>query len=174
MFNFFKKVEDNNLDEQKYEFDIELVGCALAYEVAKADGNIDLDELEKIKVELTKRSGILGLDSDEVLRAIEMQSNESVSFNDFINQINDNFLQDQKLEMIDFLWQTAYADNVLNVDSVLQRWNPFHVFFNSSQPRVVECFGRSHSFFRFPSQHTAKKVLKQVVFRRRKAERFRN
>ena len=116
MFNFFKKIEEDNSQEQKYEFDIELVGCALAYEVAKADGNIDLDELEKIKVELTKRSGILGLDSDEVLRAIEMQSNESVSFNDFINQINDNFLQDQKLEMIDFLWQTAYADNVLNVD----------------------------------------------------------
>ena len=116
MFNFFKKVEDNNLDEQKYEFDIELVGCALAYEVAKADGSIDLDELEKIKVELTKRSNILGLDLDEVLKSIEIQSNESVSFNDFINQINDNFSQDQKLEMIDFLWQTAYADNVLDVD----------------------------------------------------------
>ena len=116
MFNFFKKIEEDNLDEQKYEFDIELVGCALAYEVAKADGSIDLDELEKIKVELTKRSNILGLDSDEVLQSIEMQSNESVSFNDFINQINDNFSQDQKLEMIDFLWQTAYADNVLDVD----------------------------------------------------------
>lgn len=116
MFNFFKKIEENNLDEQKYEFDIELVGCALAYEVAKADGSIDLDELEKIKAELTKRSNILGLDLDEVLKSIEMQSNESVSFNDFINQINDNFSQDQKLEMIDFLWQTAYADNVLDVD----------------------------------------------------------
>ena len=116
MFNFFKKIEDVNLDEQKYEFDIELVGCALAYEVAKADGNIDSDELKKIKAELTKRSNILGIDSDEVLKTIEMQSNESVSFNDFINQINDNFLQDQKLEMIDFLWQTAYADNVLDVD----------------------------------------------------------
>ena len=116
MFNFFKKIEEDNLDEQKYEFDIELVGCALAYEVAKADGSIDLDELEKIKVELTKRSNALGLDSDEVLKTIEMQSNESVSFNDFINQINDNFLQDQKLEMIDLLWQTAYADNILDVD----------------------------------------------------------
>ena len=116
MFNFFKKIEEDNLDEQKYEFDIELIGCALAYEVAKADGSIDLDELEKIKVELTKRSNALGLDSDEVLKAIEMQSNESISFNDFINQINDNFLQDQKLEMIDFLWQTAYVDNVLDVD----------------------------------------------------------
>ena len=116
MFNFFKKIEDVNLDERKYEFDIELVGCALAYEVAKADGNIDSDELKKIKAELTKRSNILEIDSDEVLKTIEMQSNESVSFNDFINQINDNFLQDQKLEMIDFLWQTAYADNVLDVD----------------------------------------------------------
>ena len=116
MFNFFKKIEEDNLDEQKYEFDIELIGCALAYEVAKADGSIDLDELEKIKVELTKRSNALGLDSDEVLKTIEMQSNESVSFNDFINQINNNFLQDQKLEMIDFLWQTAYADNILDVD----------------------------------------------------------
>ena len=116
MFNFFKKIEENNLDEQKYEFDIELIGCALAYEVAKADGSIDSDELDKIKVELTKRSNILGLDLDEVLKSIEIQSNESVSFNDFINQINDNFSQDQKLEMIDFLWQTAYADNVLDVD----------------------------------------------------------
>ena len=35
MFNFFKKIEENNLDEQKYEFDIELIGCALAYEVAR-------------------------------------------------------------------------------------------------------------------------------------------
>ena len=35
---------------------------------------------------------------------------------DFINQINDNFSQDQKLKMIEFLWQTAYADNVLEVD----------------------------------------------------------
>lgn len=116
MFNFFKKIEDANLDEQRYEFDIELVGCALAYEVAKADGDIDSNELEKIKIELTKRSNVLGLNSEEVLKTIEIQSNESVSFNDFINQINNNFSQDQKLEMVGFLWQTAYADNVLDVD----------------------------------------------------------
>ena len=116
MFNFFKKTKDTNLDEQRYEFDIELVGCALAYEVAKADGDIDSNELEKIKIELTKRSNVLGLNSGEVLKTIKIQSNESVSFNDFINQINDNFSQDQKLEMIEFLWQTAYADNVLEVD----------------------------------------------------------
>ena len=117
MFNFFKKVPKNNLEtDVVVEFNFELVGCALAYEVAKADGAIDINELNKIKAEVENKSNELGLNSEEVLLTIEKQSNESISFNDFINQINGNFSQDQKIQMIEFLWQTAYADNILDVD----------------------------------------------------------
>lgn len=116
MFNFFKKNVDKKNDSIKYEFNIELISSALAYEVAKADGNIEQSELDGIKNEVINRSNILGLNPEEVLETIKIQSNESVSFNDFINQINDNFSQDQKLELIYFLWHTAYADNVLDVD----------------------------------------------------------
>ena len=117
MFNFFKKVSvDNSKADTAVEFNFELVGCALAYEVAKADGAIDANELNKIKTEVENKSNELGLNSEEVLLTIEKQSNESISFNDFINQINDNFSQDQKIQMIEFLWQTAYADNILDVD----------------------------------------------------------
>ena len=38
------------------EFNFELVGCALAYEVAKADGRIDVNELNKIKAEIEIKS----------------------------------------------------------------------------------------------------------------------
>jgi uncharacterized tellurite resistance protein B-like protein len=117
MFNFFKKVPKNNLEtDVVVEFNFELVGCALAYEVAKADGAIDINELNKIKAEVENKSNELGLNSEEVLLTIEKQSNESISFNDFINQINNNFSQHQKIQMIEFLWQTAYADNILDVD----------------------------------------------------------
>jgi uncharacterized tellurite resistance protein B-like protein len=117
MFNFFKKVPlDNSKADTAVEFNFELVGCALAYEVAKADGAIDVNELNKIKTEIENKSNELGLNSEDVLLTIEKQSNESISFNDFINQINDNFSQDQKIQMIEFLWQTAYADNILDVD----------------------------------------------------------
>ena len=116
MFNFFKKNTLTANDEACMEFNFELVGCALAYEVAKADGAIDVNELNKIKTEVENKSNELGLNSEEVLLTIEKQSNESISFNDFINQINDNFSQDQKIQMIEFLWQTAYADNILDVD----------------------------------------------------------
>jgi len=115
MFNFFKK-NDSNLDDKKFVFDPELIGCALAYEVAVSDGEIDDTELLKIKSEILKKSEQLSLNPDEVFKTIEHHNQESVSFNDFINQINDNFLHEQKIQMIEFLWQTAYADNALNVD----------------------------------------------------------
>ena len=48
MFNFFKK-NDAEVDDGKLLFDTELIGCALAYEVAVSDGEIDDNELLKIK-----------------------------------------------------------------------------------------------------------------------------
>ena len=116
MFSFFRKVEVKDSEEKVFDFDLDLIGCALAYEIAVSDGNIDSSELNKIKNEITVRSKALNLVPEEVFETIKNHSEESVSFNDFINQINENFSQDQKLEMISFLWHTAYADNVLDVD----------------------------------------------------------
>ena len=116
MFSFFRKVEVKDSEEKMFDFDLDLIGCALAYEIALSDGNIDLSELDKIKNEITVRSKALNLVPEEVFETIKNHSEESVSFNDFINQINENFSQNQKLEMISFLWHTAYADNVLDVD----------------------------------------------------------
>ena len=116
MFNFFRKVEVDEKEETDFDFNIELIGCALAYEIAVSDGKIDLSELDKIKNEITVKSKALNLVPEEVLATIKNHNEESVSFNDFIIQINENFSQEQKLELISFLWHTAYADNVLEVD----------------------------------------------------------
>ena len=115
MFSFFKKNDSLEVSNE-YLFDHELIGCALAYEIAISDGKLDEKELISLKAEIIKKSEQLNLNSDEVFETIEQHSTESVSFNDFINQINENFNKDQKLEMIEFLWRTAYADNLLEVD----------------------------------------------------------
>ena len=115
MFSFFKK-NDSIEASNKYLFDHELIGCALAYEIAISDGELDESELTSLKTEIIKKSEQLNLNSDEVFKTIKQHSSESVSFNDFINQINENFNKDQKLKMVEFLWQTAYADNILEVD----------------------------------------------------------
>jgi uncharacterized tellurite resistance protein B-like protein len=115
LFSFFKK-NDSIEAGNEYLFDHELIGCALAYEIAISDGELDESELTSLKAEIIKKSEQLNLNSDEVFKTIKRHSSESVSFNDFINQINGNFNKDQKLKMVEFLWQTAYADNILEVD----------------------------------------------------------
>jgi uncharacterized tellurite resistance protein B-like protein len=116
MFNFFKKNTSNEDLEQDSSFDIELVAYALAYEVAIADGAIDDDELERIKLGLENISVKLSQSSEELFQVIEEHTQNSVSFYEFVEDINSNFNKEQKLALIKLLWETAYADNVLEVN----------------------------------------------------------
>ena len=116
MFNFFKKNTSNDDLEQDLSFDIELVAYALAYEVAIADGAIDDDELARIKLGLENISVKLTQSTEELFQVIEEHTQNSVSFYEFIEDINSNFNKEQKLALIKLLWETAYADNVLEVN----------------------------------------------------------
>lgn len=116
MFNFFKKNTSSQDLEQDSSFDIELVAYALAYEVAIADGAIDNDELARIKLGLENISIKLSQSSEELFQVIEEHTKNSVSFYEFVEDINSNFNKEQKLALIKLLWETAYADNVLEVN----------------------------------------------------------
>ena len=89
MFNFFKKNTNtsNNSADIKI-FDIELIGFALAYEVARSDGKIDKNELSIIKKNIAEKSSELDCSAEEILEKIEEQSNNQISFHNFINDIN--------------------------------------------------------------------------------------
>ena len=69
MFNFFKKNQKVDVVEEA-TFNIELIAYALAYEVAIADGDIDGDELNRIKSGLLRISDKLSQSSDELLEII--------------------------------------------------------------------------------------------------------
>ncbi|MBL6903756.1 MAG: TerB family tellurite resistance protein [SAR86 cluster bacterium] len=116
MFNFFKKNTSSQDLEQDSSFDIELVAYALAYEVAIADGAIDNDELARIKLGLENISIKLSQSTEELFQVIEGHTKNSVSFYEFVEDINSNFNKEQKLALIKLLWETAYADNVLEVN----------------------------------------------------------
>ena len=116
MFNFFKKNTSSQDPEQDSSFNIELVAYALAYEVAIADGAIDNDELARIKLGLENISIKLSQSTEELFQVIEEHTQNSVSFYEFVEDINSNFNKEQKLALIKLLWETAYADNVLEVN----------------------------------------------------------
>jgi uncharacterized tellurite resistance protein B-like protein len=115
MFNFFKK-KTQPVDETKNNFDIELTASILAYEIARSDGDISESELLLLHGEIKKISAKVGKKEDKILEIIEEYSRNSVSFYEFINDINKDYGKEDKLSLIQFLFDVAYADKILETN----------------------------------------------------------
>ena len=116
MFKFFKKNKKTNIKKNLSSLDIKLTALILAYEVARSDGEVSDNELDIIFREISKISKDVNKTSDEVYKILEIFSKNSVSFHEFIEDINKHYSIDKKLEMLSYLWEIAYADNVLEVN----------------------------------------------------------
>ena len=115
MFNFLKKkkvpVVKNNSN-----IDIELTASLLAYEIARGDGDVSESELSIILNEIKKITAKVGKSEQEILKIIQDFSSDSISFHEFIEDINKDYSKEDKLALLDFLWSVAYADMVLEVN----------------------------------------------------------
>jgi len=115
MFNFFKK-EQKVTNTPTPNFEIELTASVLAYELARSDGKITKDELSVLMGEIENIANKVGKSKEEIFEIIEIYSKDSVSFYEFVEDINKNYSKEEKLDLIRFMWRMAYADNKLDVD----------------------------------------------------------
>ena len=117
MFNFFKKEKEEKVSEkEKPNFEIELTASVLGYELARCDGEITEDELSVLMSEIQKIAKRVGKSEKEILNIIEVYSKDSVSFHEFVEDINESYSKQEKLDLLYFMWKMAYADNKLDVD----------------------------------------------------------
>jgi len=116
MFSFFKKKKiENQPEKNQINFDIELTASILAYEIARSDGDISESELLLLLDEIKKISAKVNKSQEKILEIIEEYSKNSVSFYEFIDDINKNYPKEDKLALIKFLYDIAYADKLLEV-----------------------------------------------------------
>ena len=87
----------------------------MAYEIARSDGEISESELSLLFDEIKKISTKVGKKEEIILGIIEEYSKNSVSFYEFIDDINTNYTKEDKLSLIQFLFNVAYADKILEV-----------------------------------------------------------
>ena len=116
MLNIFKKKKVSQDTQKNPEFEIELIGAVLAYEIARSDGDISDSELNLLIEEIKKISKKVNKTDEEIFSIIEIYSKDSVSFHEFIADINNDFSKEEKLSLISFLWDVAFADSQLDVD----------------------------------------------------------
>ena len=68
--------------------------------------------MEEIKA-ISKK---VGKDQNDILKIIEIYSKDSVSFFEFVEDINSNYSKDEKHSLLKFMWEIAYADGRLDVN----------------------------------------------------------
>lgn len=93
---------------------VELAAAVLMIEISLADSSIDDGELAVIKKALTGRFKIAVEQVDELIELARKEVDLAVSLNEFTRMLNDNLDATEKIQVIELLWEVAFADAVLD------------------------------------------------------------
>ena len=113
---FFEQSIQDSSDQSRSSADnrVELAAAVLMIEISLADSAIDNDELAIIKKALVGHFNIAVEQVDELIDLARREVDLAVSLHDFTRMLNDNLNASEKIQVIELLWQVAFADAVLD------------------------------------------------------------
>lgn len=92
-----------------------LIGaCALLVEAAVLDGEFGADERQTINNILTQRMSLNDAEAAEILGAAETLQKDANQLLSYTRTIKQGFSHEERVEIIEMLWEVAYADGVLH------------------------------------------------------------
>ena len=112
---FFRKEEkgdDGPAGETGH--DILVATCALLVEIARIDKTFTQDEMTTVLSILKEKYGLSGQHADALIAEAEKQLEESVDLWQFARLINENYSNEEKIEIIETLWRIVYVDGKMD------------------------------------------------------------
>ncbi len=92
------------------EESLRLATAALLAETAMMDGCFDEDERHVVLSILQRHFGLSEAEAEELMEAGREEVEASSQLYGFTRTIKDNFSHEQRIAMIEMLWEVAYAD----------------------------------------------------------------
>ena len=113
---FFNRHLDLSLgvDQQPSSDPLRLAAAALLLEVARADFSVNSDEQESIQRMVASAYGLTPKETDELIELAEEEVNDATCLHSFTSLINEQWPLEKKIELVERMWQVAYADNHLD------------------------------------------------------------
>jgi uncharacterized tellurite resistance protein B-like protein len=92
----------------------QLAAAALMVEAATMDDRFDADERVRIGQLVQDRFGLSADEAADLIAEAEQAVSASVQWHGFTSAIKDGFDHAERVELIEMLWEVAYADNELH------------------------------------------------------------
>ena len=113
---FFSKFSetDSEKDGGKQEHDIHVATCALLVEIASIDEKFTTEEMETLLSILKEKYGLSGEYADALIEEAKGELKESVDLWQFARLINENYSNEEKIEIIENMWRIVYVDGKMD------------------------------------------------------------
>lgn len=113
---FFNKVTPkvSEASSQDTKHDIRVATCALFVEMARIDEKFTQAEMNTILSILKERYGLSPEHADALITEAERALEKSVDLWQFARLINENYSNEEKIEIIETLWRIVYVDGKMD------------------------------------------------------------
>ena len=108
------KIEVSKNETQITEHDVRVATCALFVEMARIDEKFTQAEVDTILSILKETYGLSQEHADALLAEADKELDESVDLWQFARLINENYSVDEKIEIIETLWQMVFVDGKMD------------------------------------------------------------
>lgn len=102
-------------DEKSTQHHLQLATAALLMEMTRADGDIKPDEQAAVSRALQKTFELSEEETGEVIRLAEQEAHDATCYHEFTRLINEHFSREQKIQVVELLWEVAYADREMEM-----------------------------------------------------------
>ena len=113
---FFDKTKNDDTTDKGREksHDISIATCAIFLEMANIDGEFSESERENIVTILKKDYDLSNEHTAALLEASNEELKGSIDLWQFTNCINQNYSMEEKVRVIEAIWEIAYTDGKLD------------------------------------------------------------
>ena len=94
--------------------ELRIAAAALMVEAAQLDDDFDAREREKIRALIAERFELDAEEGNSLIEAAEARVAESVQIHGFTRVIKSAFSQEERIELMEMLWEVVYADGELH------------------------------------------------------------
>lgn len=114
--NFFNQMiaPEAGLPGATSQHALHLATAALLLEMMRMDNTVSAEETATVAKALQTRFGLDAQQVDTLMALATEEAKQATDYFQFTSLINRNFSREQKIQVVEYLWQVAYADGHLD------------------------------------------------------------
>ena len=112
--SLFQTLKNNPVLAPETFSDKEIASAALLVEAAHMDGNLDDRETKVIKALLVNQFHLSEEEAAELFARAHTAQEDATHLMRFTRTIKDNFSEDERITVIEMMWEVAFADGIIH------------------------------------------------------------